>query len=103
MRPAPVESSFKTNASKPPAFDRLGTPGVVGKSSDVVSPVTQTLTALSSATAKPASIPVPPTYVENMSVLPPGPNLVMNTSKSPARAVSKAPGVTGKFDDDVYP
>ena len=89
-------------ASPPPLNVVSGAPAVVGKSGELVPPVSQALPAASSTTELNESKSDPPTSVENTSAEPAALNLVRKASPL-LNVVSYAPGVVGKFADDVLP
>ena len=89
-------------ASPPPLNVESGAPAVIGKSAELVPPVSQALPAASSTTALNESKSDPPTNVENTSADPAALNLARKASPL-LKVLSYAPGVVGKFADGVLP
>src|SRR3989339_1272850 len=105
----PVELSFVTKASawlKPPYInDWSYAPAVVGKSVELVNPITYALPLPSMAMASPQSFqPLPPKNVLYKSAVPVELSFVTKPSVSPPlNDWSYAPAVVGKSVDTVCP
>src|SRR6266508_2693174 len=110
---APVGLSFETKASfraPPPLNVVSNAPGVVGKSEEFVHPVMTGSPEASRAMPCPRSLLLPPRYVDQTRALPDGFSTATNAwvhvkapQEPPWNVVEKAPDVTGKSDEFVYP
>src|SRR5262245_10544209 len=100
----PAAFSSAMTASRPPLMMASDASALTGKSADDVPPANQALPAGSSTMPPTESFALPPMSVEYTSADPVGLNLV--TKPSPLLAsgvVSNAPGVVGKFGEEVPP
>src|SRR5438034_807549 len=79
----PSVLSLATKASRLPLFVACTAPVLVGKSLEIVSPVTYALPEESTAIPNPKSVELPPRYVEYINDEPSALSLVTKASPSP--------------------